>query len=77
MWTLSKHNEEPLAGKKKMKSHWTQGLDQNTPDQERQTEGERKYESTIGMAGDKETHPLNLRVSIIQNPGYLSFYIFS
>ena len=68
-----------FSWQKKVKAHWTQGLDQNTPDRDRQAEEERKYEPNIGVSSDKETHPLNLHVYNIQNqnPGYLSFYIFS
>ena len=51
------------------KSHWTQGLDQCTPDRDRQTEAERKYESHISVAGDKETQPLNLSLSKIKSQG--------
>jgi len=78
LWTLLNQDEEPLAGEKKVKSHWTQGLVQNTPDRDRQAEEERKYEPNIGVASDRETHPLYLHVIIQnQNPWYLSFYIFS
>ena len=42
----SKQDEEPSAGEKNKATIWTQGLDQNTPDRDRQTDRQREREST-------------------------------